>query len=48
MTLTERERQVLLAELAELAAEIDALQQRTGELIDQVGPRSPIRLARAA
>jgi hypothetical protein len=48
MTLTEQERQVLLAELAEITAEIDALQQRTAEVIERVTPRTSIRLARSA
>jgi hypothetical protein len=48
MVLTDQERQVLLAELAELAAELDALQERTAELAAQVERRSPVRLARPA
>jgi len=48
MALTGQERQVLLTELAEIAAELDALQERTAELAARVAPRSPVRLARPA
>lgn len=48
MALTEYERQVLLAELAEIAAELDALQQRTDQIIERVARRPSIRLARPA
>jgi hypothetical protein len=48
MALTEHERQVLLAELAEIAAELDALQQRAGQVIERVARRSSIHLARPA
>ncbi|MGI5233742.1 hypothetical protein [Actinoallomurus sp. CA-142502] len=48
MALTEHERQILLAELAEIAAELDALQQRAGEVIERVARRSSLRLARPA
>jgi hypothetical protein len=48
MALTEAERQVLLAELTEIAAELDALQERTARITARVARRSPIRLARPA
>lgn len=48
MTLTDQERQVLLVELAEIAAELDVLQERTAELVAQVAPTSPVRLAQPA
>ena len=48
MALTEAERQVLLAELAEIAAELDALHDRTAQLTERFARRSPVRLARPA
>jgi hypothetical protein len=48
MALTEHERQILLAELAEIAAELDALQQRAGDVIERVSHRTSIHLARPA
>jgi hypothetical protein len=48
MTLTDTERQILLAELTELAAELDTLQDRTVEITARVTPRSARSLARAA
>lgn len=45
---TNQERQALIAELAEIAAELDALQGQTAELAVRVAPRSPVRLARPA
>jgi hypothetical protein len=42
------ERRILLGELAEIAAELDALQERTAEIAARVASRSPIRLARPA
>jgi len=48
MALTEQERQVLLAELAEIAAELDLIQERTAGITSRVTRRSSIRLARPA
>jgi hypothetical protein len=48
MALTDQERQVLLAELAEIAAEMDALQERTAQIAARVARRSLMRLARPA
>ncbi|GLY79729.1 hypothetical protein [Actinoallomurus iriomotensis] len=55
MALTERERQILLAELSELADELteiatqlEALHKRTSQIIDRVAPRSSVRLVRPA
>jgi hypothetical protein len=48
MVVTERERQILIAELAEISAELDALQERTAEVTARVTRRSAIRLARSA
>jgi hypothetical protein len=48
MALTEHERQILFAELAEIAAELDALQERTAEVTARVARRSSIRLAQSA
>jgi hypothetical protein len=48
MGLTEEERRILLAELAEIAAELDELQERTAEIAARVAPRSSIHLARPA
>lgn len=47
--LTEFERQLLLKELAEIQAELDALQQRTADLTAQVADDpSPVPLDRPA
>ncbi|MFB9833804.1 hypothetical protein [Actinoallomurus acaciae] len=55
MALTEHERQILLAELGELADELteiaiqlEALHRRAGEVIERVALRSPVRLVRPA
>lgn len=48
MALTEQEREILLAELTEIAAELDALQDRTAQITARVAPRASIRLARPA
>jgi hypothetical protein len=48
MALTAQERQILLAELAEISAELDEMQERTAELIARVARRSSVRLARPA
>jgi hypothetical protein len=55
MALTERERQILIAELCELADELteiatqlEALHKRTNQIIDRVAPRSSVRLVRPA
>lgn len=46
--LTDEERRILLADLAEIAAELDALQERTAEIAARVAPHPSIRLARPA
>ena len=48
MGLTEEERRMLLAELAELTAELNALQDRTAQITARVTPRASIRLAHPA
>ncbi|MDN3356125.1 hypothetical protein [Actinomadura sp. DC4] len=48
MALTEHERQVLIAELAEIAADIDALQERAAEVTARVTRPTSIRLAQSA
>lgn len=48
MALTEHERQILIAELAQIATELDALQERTAEVAARVARRPSIRLAQAA
>jgi hypothetical protein len=48
MALTEHERQLLLAELAEIAADLDELQERAATVTGRVARRSSIRLARPA
>lgn len=48
MALTAQERQILLAELAEIAAELDEMQERTAQLVARVTRRSTVRLARPA
>ena len=48
MALTEQERQVLIAELAEIAAELDAIQDRASQLAARVARVSSVRLARPA
>jgi len=48
MALTEHERQILIAELAEIAADIDALQERTAEVTARVTRPTSIRLAQSA
>jgi hypothetical protein len=48
MALTEQERQLLLAELAKIAAELDALQERAATVTGRVARRSSVRLARPA
>ncbi|WP_185792094.1 hypothetical protein [Actinoallomurus bryophytorum] len=48
MALTEQERLILLAELAEITAELDAIQERTAEITARVARRTSIRLARSA
>lgn len=48
IALTEHERQILIAELAQIATELDALQERTAEVTARVARRSSIRLARSA
>lgn len=40
MELTEEERQILLEQLAEIAAELDTLQERTAQIAARVTPRS--------
>jgi hypothetical protein len=48
MALTEHERQILIAELAQITMELDALQERTAEVTARVTRRPPIRLAQSA
>jgi hypothetical protein len=48
MALTEQERQALMAELAEIAMELDALQERTTEITSRVARRTSIHLAQSA
>ncbi len=48
VALTEREREILIAELAQIAAELDALQERTAEVTARVTRRGSIRLVRSA
>jgi hypothetical protein len=48
MALTEHERQILIAELAQIATELDTLQERTAEVTARVARRSSIRLAQSA
>jgi hypothetical protein len=48
MKLTDHERRILLAELAEIAEELDALQERTAEITARVAPAPALRLARSA
>jgi ubiquinone biosynthesis protein UbiJ len=43
--LTEEERQILLEELAEIAAELDSLQQRAAEMTARVSDPSSTRLS---
>ena len=46
--LTEQERQILLAELAEITAELDELQQRAAQIATRVGSTGSARLTRPA
>jgi hypothetical protein len=46
--LTPEERRILIAELAEIAAELDVLQERTAEIAARVAPHTTIHLARPA
>jgi hypothetical protein len=48
MALTEQERQVLLADLAEITAELDAIQERTAEITARVARRTSVHLVRPA
>jgi hypothetical protein len=48
MALTEHERQILIAELAQIATELDALQERTAEITARVARPTSIRLAKSA
>jgi hypothetical protein len=48
MALTDRERRILLAELADITAEIEAMQQRAAEIAARVTDGPAIRLARSA
>jgi hypothetical protein len=48
MSLTEHERDILIAELAQIAADLDALQERTAEVTARVTHRPSIRLAQSA
>ena len=48
VALTEHERRILIAELAQIATELDALQERAAEVTARVTRRSSIRLARSA
>ena len=48
MPLTEHERAILIAELAQIATELDALQERTAEVTARVARRPSIRLAQSA
>jgi len=46
--LTEEERQILLAELAEITAELDELQSRAVEIASRIGAPNSSRLANPA
>lgn len=48
MALTEHERQILIAELAQIGTELDALQERTAEVTARVARPTSIRLAQSA
>jgi hypothetical protein len=48
MVLTEQERQVLLADLAEITAELDAIQERTAEITARVARHTSVHLVRPA
>jgi hypothetical protein len=48
MAITGKERQILMAELAEIAMELEALQERTTEITARVARRPSIHLAQSA
>jgi hypothetical protein len=48
MGLSEEERRLLLAELAEIAAELDGLYDRATEITARLASRSSVRLIRPA
>jgi hypothetical protein len=48
MTLTDQERRILLAELADISAEIAAMQERVDQIATRVTAGAAIRLARSA